>query len=164
MPGRPRLTEDDLRSRVAAYCARYGVTAGADGLPPFPAGRRESRQHRDWLAVYKLHHRLARRGRGQCERCSAPAADGSVFCEAHRAGGATREDRQRLLQARRGRCPICGEKADLRDPVDYDSAGRPRGVLHVRCAQLVGLVGPAGPGILERLRRYLWPGATRGSA
>jgi len=47
---------------VRDYCARYGVEPNAEGLPPFPTGLRETPQHREWLAVYKAHHRLRRRG------------------------------------------------------------------------------------------------------
>ncbi len=43
------------------YCSRYGVAPKPDGLPPFPAGRRETAQHREWLALYKALQRLRRR-------------------------------------------------------------------------------------------------------
>jgi hypothetical protein len=58
MPRRLRLTLEELQARVAAYCERYGVKPGPDGLPPYPAGRRETPQHREWIAVYKVHSRL----------------------------------------------------------------------------------------------------------
>jgi hypothetical protein len=54
------LTVEDLQGRIAAYCERYGVAPGSDGLPPYPSGQRESAQHRDWIAVYKAHRRLRR--------------------------------------------------------------------------------------------------------
>lgn len=60
MPGRPPLTAQDLQDRVAAYCKRYGVEPASDGLPPYPSGQRETPQHREWIAVYKAHSRLAR--------------------------------------------------------------------------------------------------------
>ena len=56
--GRPPLTEEQVRARVDAYCDRYGVAPGPQGLPPFPTGRRESAQHRDWQAVYRALQRL----------------------------------------------------------------------------------------------------------
>jgi len=159
--GRPRLTPEEVQARLAEYCRRYGVVTKADGLPPFPAGRRETPQHRDWIAVYKAHNRLGRRQRGQCERCSAPVRNGSVFCEEHRAGGATGgrehraspEQRRALLEAQSGRCPICGCGIELRDSVDDG-----RSALHPNCGRLLGLVEALGPDVLERLRGYLWPG------
>ncbi len=87
-----------------AYCARYDVVPNSEGLPPFPSGKRETRQHREWIAVYKAHQRLVRRKRGQCERCPAPASPGSVFCEAHRAGIVS--NRGAAVPAR---CPTCGQ-------------------------------------------------------
>ena len=154
---------------MSDYCARYGVTPSAEGLPPFPAGRRETPQHREWISLYKTYNRLARRERGQCERCSAPASEGSVFCEAHRADvsaraashGASLEDRRGLLNAQDGRCPICGQKVDLWDSVHHShSTGWVRAVLHQRCNQLVALAEAAGPDVLNRLRAYLWPQGT----
>lgn len=162
MPGRPRLTAEDLMARIAGYCQRYRVAPSADGLPPFPAGRRETQQHREWMVVYKAHSRLARRGRGQCERCSSPAANGSVFCDEHRAASADRttpvERRHELLRAQKGRCPICGEPIDLGGGFAHgDGPERLRAVLHPRCHDLVRLAGAAGPKVLDRLRAYLWP-------
>ena len=164
--GRKRLTDDDLRARASAYCRRYGVRPTPERLPPFPAGQRETAQHREWLAIYKLHHRLNRRARGQCERCSSPVSEGSVFCDAHRASAATRagehgatlEERQRLLDMQRSRCPICDQAVDLRDSIDHRHAdGHTRGLLHQACSQLVGLAEAQGPRVLDRLKAYLWP-------
>lgn len=163
--GRPRLSLDEQQARVAEYCERYGVTSNASGLPPFPRGQRETQQHREWMAVYKAHNRLGRRGRGQCERCAAPASAGSVLCEKHRADvvartgkhGASLDDRRALLVAQAGRCPICGRAVELRDSVDHSHIqGRVR-ILHPRCNQLVALAEATGPQSLERLRAYLWP-------
>jgi hypothetical protein len=58
MAGRLPLTVQDLQDRVAAYCKRYDVAPGPDGLPPYPSGQRETAQHREWIAVYKAHRRL----------------------------------------------------------------------------------------------------------
>ena len=59
--GRPRLSPEAYEARLAAYCARYKVTPLATGIPPFPAGRRETEQHREWIALYKAKSRLSRR-------------------------------------------------------------------------------------------------------
>jgi len=164
--GRPRLTLEEQQARVAEYCQRYGVTPNASGLPPFPRGQRETQQHREWMAVYKTHNRLGRRGRGQCERCAAPTSDGSVFCERHRtdvaarAGnhGASLESRRGLLVAQGGRCPICSRTVELSDSVDHGQVrGQVRAILHPRCHQLVALAAATGRESLERLRAYLWP-------
>lgn len=163
--GRPRLTLEVYEARLGAYCARYAVKPSREGLPPFPAGRRETPQHREWIALYKAHSRLARRARGVCERCDAPVSEGSVYCEEHRAGAAVTtssvaaspEDRRRLLKAQGGRCPVCGEKVGVSDPAHHDrSTGKGRALLHARCSRLVGLAETAGPEALDRLRAYLW--------
>lgn len=174
--GRPRLTLEQYQARLAAYCAKYGVAPTVQGIPPFPAGRRETRQHREWIALYKAHSRLARRSRGQCERCSAPASDGSVFCEAHRADvaarpapsraalhGASVEDRRRLLRGQDGRCPVCGRTLEVSDAVDHEghAKGPLRALLHQPCHQLATLAEQAGPEALTRLRSYLWPRTKR---
>ncbi len=164
--GRPRLTPEEQQTRVAEYCQRYGVTPNDSGLPPFPRGQRETQQHREWMAVYKAHNRLGRRGRGQCERCAAPTSDGSVFCEKHRADaarsgndGASLETRRALLVAQAGRCPICGRTVELSDCVDHhQTGGQVRAMLHPRCHQLAALAEATGSPSLERLRAYLWPG------
>jgi hypothetical protein len=163
--GRPRLSAEDLQARIAAYCERYGVTRNADGLPRFPAGKRETRQHRDWIAVYKAHDRLARRQRGQCERCAAPASNGSVFCEMHaqteaRSHNSSVGDRRAVLDSQGGRCPICARDLDLSASVlGSPSAESVRAVLHTRCQRLVGLAEAVGPEALDRLRAFLWPDA-----
>jgi hypothetical protein len=59
--GRPALTEDQVRAKVTAYCEKYNVTRGPEGLPPFPSGKRETRQHREWLTVYRAHQRFRKR-------------------------------------------------------------------------------------------------------
>ncbi len=162
--GRPRLTPEVLEARLTAYCSRYGVTLTPEGLPPFPSGKRESPQHREWLAVYKAQQRLGRRARGQCERCNEPVAAGSVFCEAHRAQvaqiaaghNASLAEREALHAGQKGVCPICREEVGLRDPVDV-AEGEPRGLLHAQCLQMLGLARGLGEEGLGRLRAYLWP-------
>jgi hypothetical protein len=161
--GRPRLTPELYAARLAAYCARYEVVPGPAGLPPFPAGQRETPQHREWISLYKGHARLARRARGQCERCAEPVSEGSVFCEAHRAEAAAvatvaEDERRRLLKAQTGRCPACGDPIAAQEAAHpHAASGRPRALLHARCHRLAGLAEAAGPGVLDRLRAYLWP-------
>jgi hypothetical protein len=83
--GRPALTEEQVRDKVLAYCERYHVSPGPEGLPPFPSGKRETRQHREWLTVYRALQRLKARSsgavdsRGLCALCARAArADESV--------------------------------------------------------------------------------------
>lgn len=160
--GRPRLSIEELQARVAAYCARYRVAPSADGLPPFPTGRRETRQHREWIAVYKAHDRLGRRARGQCERCSAPAVENGVFCEQHTARTGPRARlREALLASQAGRCPICAQTIDPRDGVGHARSGLGEAVLDGRCRRLVDLAEALGPKGLGRLRDYLWPARPR---
>lgn len=166
---RPRMTQEELDARLEEYCQRYGVKLGQNGLPPFPTGKRETQQHKEWMAVYKTHNRFQRRHRGQCERCSAPASPGSIFCEQHRAEnsgrtgnhGATLEQRQDLLGAQGGLCPICDNKIDVWDSIDHDHAtGEVRAILHGNCNRLVGFAEAVGPKGVRRLGQYLWPRAT----
>jgi hypothetical protein len=168
--GRPRLSPEDYEARLQAYCAAYTVRPNAEGLPPFPAGRRETTQHREWMKLYKAHNRMARRSRGQCERCGTPVSVGSIFCEAHRAGssapttghGSSAEERRALFDAQAGRCPICGEALDLRDSVDHSHQTRElRALMHQRCHQLVAAADSLGPQALERVRQYLWTTAAK---
>jgi hypothetical protein len=134
LTGRPPLTEDVLRQRIADYCNRYGVLAlGDDDLPPYPAGKRESRQHRDWVNLRKAWSRLRRRT--------------LLFHDA---------DRVAALQAQDGRCPICTRAVEAADVVDHDQrSGRVLGILHADCHRLVQLARSAGAGATERLQAYL---------
>lgn len=60
--GRPPLSEDVVHERVADYCARYDVRArNAEGFPIYPTGKRESRQHREWVVLYKTFNRMRAR-------------------------------------------------------------------------------------------------------
>jgi hypothetical protein len=162
--GRPRLTPEAYQARLKAYCDRYAVTPSASGLAPFPSGQRETPQHREWLSLYKAHSRLARHHGAQCERCAAPASDGSLFCEAHGGAAPWPDDSpgavagRRLLKAQGGRCPICAAAIEPTDASAriHSSRGAPS-VLHGRCAQLVELAQGAGPRTLDRVRAYLRP-------
>lgn len=164
-PGRPRLTPEEYEARLSAYCARYNVRPTPEGIPPFPAGQRETAQHREWIKLYKAHHRLARRQKGQCERCGDAVSDGSVLCEAHRAStartgghGATAEQRRELLDAQGGRCPICAKPVTLLDSVDHCHASQQvRALVHQPCNRLLGAAEALGLEALERAREFLWP-------
>src|SRR5687768_11968546 len=60
--GRPPMTAERVQERIADYCRRYQVTETNDaGFPVFPAGRRETPQHREWIALYQLFNRARRR-------------------------------------------------------------------------------------------------------
>lgn len=83
--GRPPLTQEELQQRIDAYCARYGVVERKDdGLPPYPAGERESRQHRDWIVLYKAVSRFRKR-----QAALPPSPE------------------RQALDAQAGRCPVC---------------------------------------------------------
>lgn len=85
--GRPPLTEDVIRERIAHYRERYAVKElNADGFPVYPAGMRETRQHREWIVLFKALSRVrARAGTpprsdvsghsdGSCPICLRPVA------------------------------------------------------------------------------------------
>ncbi len=167
--GRPRLTPEDLEARVADYCSRYRVAPGQEGLPPFPAGKRETTQHREWLLVYKAHQRLARRRRGRCERCDAPAEENRLFCPEH-GGHRTPSGPERgspppdalpsLLKRQRDHCPICREPLDSRHGVvvhEAASSAVAAIAVHRRCSELLTLAERVGAVALDRVRRHLWP-------
>jgi len=130
--GRPRLTLEDLRERLAEYCSRYTVTLNDEGLPPFPAGQRETAQHREWMSLYKAHRRLSDRGLGTVDL----------------------ERRQELLAAQRGRCAVCRKPLDLED-ARLDVHETDPAVLHARCLELVALARALGPEALDRVRSRL---------
>jgi len=124
-----------VRERVAAYCERYGVRPVADpGLPPFPSGRRETVQHREWLTVYRAVRRLEAR--------AAP-------------GVAPRPSTSR--EASRS-CPVCGKSLppSARE-VRLGARALPRVRLHEPCAALVERLKTAGPEAASRALGLLWP-------
>lgn len=126
--GRTPLTLDEVRAKALAYCDRYGVSPGPGGLPPFPAGQRETRQHREWLTVYRALQRAKARGTG----------------EAPQEGSTT--------------CPICALALAPGDAVPVQARRRSRRLaLHRACADLVRLAQDAGPETLARLTHVLWP-------
>ena len=130
--GRPPLTEDEVRQRVLAYCRRYGVAAEPDGLPPFPSGKRETPQHRDWMTVYRAHRRSRLR-----------------------AASAAPED---PVGPPPSACPVCRRHLAPRLAVPYAAGKRKRPIsLHPTCAELARLAGAVGPAAVARLRILLWP-------
>ena len=130
--GRPRLTPDELQDRLDAYCSRYRVSLNDEGLPPFPSGRRESDQHREWMALYKAHRRLADRG----------------------TSGARPTELRELLAAQRGRCVVCSSPLELAD-ARLDAHGEDRAATHARCLQFLDLARALGSDALEAARKRL---------
>jgi hypothetical protein len=130
---RPPLTGEQVRDRVEAYCRRYGVLPGPDGLPPFPAGRRETRQHRDWLSVYRALQRHRRR-----ESAGAPP------------GGAA------------AACPVCSRPLEPGLGVPYARRAAPAAALHPACADLARLAKRLGPAAFDGVGRFLWPRRSAG--
>jgi hypothetical protein len=131
--GRPRLTADDVRDRIDAYCKRYGVAPNREGLPPFPGGQRETQKHREWMALYKAQRRLAARG---------PSSE-------------LLERLRELLVRQHGRCPICRKPVELADARLDDKAADPAAVLHPPCLELVELARGLGADALDRVRARL---------
>jgi hypothetical protein len=127
---RPALTEEQVRDKVLAYCERYHVSPGPEGLPPFPSGKRETRQHREWLTVYRARQRLKAR--------AAPEVHGAA------AGGS---------------CPVCTREVGPADGVSFPRAGRRARPerLHAACADLARHAEEAGPEAVARLSAWLWP-------
>ena len=155
--GRPPITEDVLQVRISDYCARYGVAPNEKGLPPFPSGRRETRQHREWISLLKARSRLRRRIGGLCRRCDEPAAPGRIFCEEHAPSSA-----ETAAATSDARCLVCGDLV-AGSAVEHRREPRSESVLvHRRCADVISLAQKAGPGLLDRVQQYLWPeGRTR---
>ena len=80
------MTGDQVRKRIDAYRAEYGVKdLNEDGFPVYPAGLRETKQHREWITLYKLFSRSRSRamppaqplsstdGASECPVCLQPA-------------------------------------------------------------------------------------------
>ncbi len=133
--GRPRLTAETLQSRIDAYCARYDVRPGPNGLPPFPAGRRETPQHRQWIALYTATRRLLARDRPKQVPTPTPVPTPEL---------------RAWLRRQSGRCAACGSKLVLADAVPDQGHA-----LHARCQQIVALARDLDPKALDSLRGYL---------
>jgi hypothetical protein len=129
--GRPPLGEDEIRDKVLAYCGRYRVSPGPGGVPPFPSGKRETRQHREWLTVYRAVRRLEARS---STAASAVAGPDSI-------------------------CPVCALALKLEEAVSVRAAGRRAASwnTHRACADLLRLGQKAGPEAIGRLNDLLWP-------
>ena len=129
--GRLPLTQEQVRAKVIAYSERHGVSPVPEGLPPFPSGKRETRQHREWLSVYRALRRLE-------ARSSATAAA--------------------ALSGSEARCPICALTLAPEDAVPVRAGRRSRSSnAHEACADLLRLADKAGPEALARLTELLWP-------
>ena len=127
--GRPALTDDQVRDKVHTYCERYDVSPGPEGLPPFPSGRRESLQHREWLTVYRALQRLKARSAGVPVETSAEGA-----------------------------CPVCWRAVGPDGAVAFPRGRQSRAAkLHADCAELARLAEKAGPEAVARLSGWLWP-------
>jgi hypothetical protein len=132
--GRPPLTEDQVRAKVLTYCERYGVSPVPEGLPPFPSGKRETRQHREWLTVYRARQRLLAR-----VAAAAPLVTSSGDPEVG--------------------CALCTHAVPSEEAVSFSRAGR-RGrpwQLHAGCADLLRRAEGVGPDTVARLSELLWP-------
>ncbi len=104
-----------------------------EGLPPFPSGKRETRQHREWLTVYRAQQRLkARAGAAQVTTASS--------------GPDTT-------------CPLCTRAVSSEEAVPFARAGRRRSFrrLHRACADLLRTAESVGPDTIARLGELLWP-------
>ncbi len=141
--GRPPLGADQVDGKARQYCARYGVTPGPNGLPPFPSGQRETRQHREWLTVYKAHQRLARRTGG---------SEGSADCRMVEGS-----DPEASPDRSGPSCALCSRTFRPDEIVRYARAGRSELQLHPGCAELLRLAEDAGPDAVARLSSVLWP-------
>ncbi len=145
--GRPALGLEEIAARVASYCERYGVTVKPDGLPPFPSGRRETRQHKEWLALYRARRRSDARRAGP--PVSVAEAEARPFPD--RATPDVAES-----------CPACGRGIVAPDLDSYrPGRRRPPLAMHRRCAELARAAQRAGPETLARLLTLLWPGRPR---
>ena len=131
--GRPPLTEDQVQAKVLAYCNRYGVSPGPQGLPPFPSGQRETRQHREWLTVYRALQRLERRVAAAAMPPDAPDATPLT-------------------------CPICARPIEPGLAVPFARKKSPRPAsLHPSCAEMARRAEALGPSAVAALGPFLWP-------
>src|SRR5687768_4254174 len=79
--GRPSLTPEQVQERIDAYCSRYEVSELNDaGFPIFPAGLRETQQHREWIALYQLFNRARKRSGGTMGDGAATRLEGCPVC------------------------------------------------------------------------------------
>lgn len=131
---RPPLTKDQVDARIDDYCRRYGVVRGPEGFPPFPSGRRETRQHREWLAAYRALQRV--RQRAVVGRAGSTTSSASVPCA------------------------LCSRPLEPEVGVPFSRRARTV-TLHPGCAELARLAVSAGPDAVAALLSFLWPGRRR---
>ena len=130
--GRRRLTEEVLAQRIADYCSRYGVAdRNESGFPVFPAGQRETPQHREWVVLFKALSRL---------RDTGP-----------------RDLRTALFASQGGRCPVCTEEIPVEGGVVVAGAAGVQVLAHPGCGRFLRQALDLGPGGLDRARAVLWP-------
>jgi hypothetical protein len=134
--GRPRLTQEVLAQRIADYCARHAVTARNEtGFPAFPAGQRETPQHREWVVLFKAQSRL---------RDAGP-----------------RDLRNALILSQGGRCPVCTEEIPADGGPVMSGATDSKVLVHAACGRLLRLALELGPSAVDRARAVLWPDTPR---
>jgi hypothetical protein len=134
--GRPQLTEEIVQERIADYCSQYGVKAfNKAGFPAYPAGKRETRQHHEWVVLFRAWSRLR-------SRTPSPG----------------HADRAAALRAQEGRCPICLKKVSRTEATQAPpSADGETPLVHPSCDEVLRFVAKAGPTVIDRLKAYLWP-------
>jgi len=125
--GRPPLTDEQVHEKVLAYCRRYEVSPGPQGLPPFPAGRRETPQHREWLTVYRALQRLDARSKSNAPAPS-PSGGCPVCSRAVGAGDAVTLGRARPQHLH----PACADLARLAEKAGPEAVARLSGWLWPR--------------------------------
>lgn len=80
--GRPPMTPESVQDRISDYCRRYDVTQlNEKGFPVFPAGLRETQQHREWISLYQLFKRSRLRSSGEAARSVKDTAESCAICE-----------------------------------------------------------------------------------
>jgi hypothetical protein len=120
-----------VKARIQDYCRRYAVEVNAEGLPAFPSGKRETVQHREWMALYRMHRRHA----------TAPGAE-----------------IRSLLAVQGDLCAVCGRKLEPSEAVAHKGLdGQLLGSLHPACHRLAVSAEAVGAEALDRLHSYLWP-------
>jgi hypothetical protein len=140
--GRPSLGFDEIERRVAAYCRRYGVAVAANGLPPFPSGRRETRQHREWHTLYRAHQRHERRTPDGTPKDRTPGRRPSAASEST------------------GACAVCRMALDDAAAASFARRGSGKAAavrVHGACADLARAAEAAGPDAVAGVAKLLWP-------
>ena len=93
--GRPPMTDEQIAERIADYQARYQVKELNDaGFPVFPAGLRETAQHREWINLYQLFNRSRRRSGkpgGANDKTTSPSQPCPICLQAVRPPGGTHQ-------------------------------------------------------------------------